>query len=355
MFEQRRTVAILPLIASLLGLGFCLWVALSSHLDTNAADCVATGCTLYKDISIAGVSLWHMGAVAFAGLSLCAVRGYVTVGYIAAACMVVGDIILLALMAFTAPCTNCLMVAALFALTFWLFRRDYAFQSTMTVVASSTTNDAPVGRSYVLCVWTLFFFANGLALANENIEPWIIHGPDNAPMRIYFSPSCPSCREAIRTYAVSGTTIAFLPVAEDDDDLYAIATLQKELKNGKNFFPAFRFATNDSNIEKDLPLSEYLTLQWQLLRNKVRFYASGSSTLPLIQMHGMPKRAPQTVQSPQAAIQHGTQQGLEPSGIMMPAASSQSPIETVLPMDSTLHFEGCSEDPKAKPCPTESH
>lgn len=186
MFEPRRTMAILPLIASLAGLSFCLWIALSPALETNAADCAATGCTLYKDISIAGVTLWHIGAVAFAGLSFCAIRGFANMGYMAAACMLAGDIALLALMAFTAPCTNCLMVAALFAITFWLFRKESEFQNTTNAVMSqSADNNGPSGRSYLLFVWMLFFFANGLAAMNERMEPWIIHGSENALMRIY--------------------------------------------------------------------------------------------------------------------------------------------------------------------------
>lgn len=335
MFEQRRTVAILPLIASLMGLGFCLWVALSPALDTNAADCAATGCTLYKDISFAGISLWHIGAVSFAALGLCAIRGYASIAYMASGCMLAGDVLLLALMAFTAPCTNCLMVAALFALTFWLFRKENEYQNTTnTVLSQSANNDGPTGPSYLLCIWTLFFFANSLAAINERMEAWVIHGPDNAPMRIYFSPSCPSCREAIRTYATSGTTIAFLPVAEDDADLYAIATLQEELESGKNFFPAFRYATNESNVKKDLSWGAYLELQWHLLRNKVRFYASGSTTLPLIQMHGMPKSK---AVGGTSSINTGT----------------NSKSNSYLPMGTALQFEGCGEGPQAPPCPAD--
>ncbi|MFI3272681.1 MAG: hypothetical protein R3Y11_11375 [Pseudomonadota bacterium] len=335
MFEQRRTIAILPLMASLVGLGFCLWIALSPALDTNAADCAATGCTLYKDISIAGISLWHIGAVAFAGLSFCALRGYAYVGYMASACMLAGDVVLLVLMAFTAPCTNCLGVAVLFAFTFWLFRKENEFQSTASFVSSQNSPDVPRGHSYLLCIWGLFFFANGLAAINERMEPWIIHGAENAPMRIYFSLSCPSCREAIRTYAVSATSIAFLPVAEDDADLYAIATLQEELQSGKNFFPAFRYATNESTVKKELSLVEYTMLQWQLLRNKVRFYASGSTTLPLIQMHGMPKN-----------------RAVTPSASAVSSGNSVRPAGHI-PMGTALHFEGCDEGPQAVPCPSE--
>lgn len=348
MFEQRRTIAILPLIASLVGLSFCLWIALAPTLETNAADCAATGCTLYKDISIAGISLWHIGAVAFAGLSFCAIRGYANIAYIASACMLAGDVVLLALMAFTAPCTNCLIVAALFAVTFWLFRGEDEFQNTTSFVSNQNTT-GPSDCSYLLCVWTLFFFANCLAAVNERMEPWIIHGPDNAPMRIYFSPSCPSCREAIRTYATSGTSIAFLPVAEDDADIYAIATLQEELEQGKNFFPAFRYATNESNVKKELPWGTYLHLQWQVLRNKVRFYASGSTTLPLIQMHGMPKRktASQSV-SPSNNIHDAT----APISPLTPNMSGgQSSVsDSAIPMGTALQFEGCGEGPQAPPC-----
>lgn len=334
MFEQRRSVAILPLIASMVGLGFCLWIALSPTFAIDAADCAATGCTLYKDISISGVSLWHIGAIAFAGLVVCAIRGYVSVGYMAAACMLAGDVALLALMAFTAPCTNCLMVAALFAVTFWSFHKECEFQNTTSTLISQRVNsDSPRARSYLLFVWMLFFFANGLAAVNERIEPWIIHGAVNAPMRIYFSPSCPSCREAVRTYANAGNSVAFLPVAEDEADIYAIATLEDELAKGKNFFPAFRYASNESNVKKELSVGTYLQLQWRVLRNKVRFYASGSTVLPLIQMHGMPKSA--KASAPAVSTGHG------------------SPVGNFIPMGTELHFEGCGEGPQAAPCPAE--
>lgn len=341
MFEQRRSVAILPLIASLVGLSFCLLIILAPHFESNAADCVATGCTLYENINIAGISLWHIGAVAFSGLAFCALRGHVTIAYMASACMLIGDVVLLALLAFTAPCTNCLIVASLFAITFWLFRNEKMYQSVASIVASSSDTSS-ASRSYLLIVWALFFFSNCLAVINERMEPWIIHGPADAPMRIYFSPSCPSCREAIRTYGTSNTPIAFLPVTEDDADLYAIATLEEELANGKNFFPAFRYATNENNVIKELSLATYIELQWRVLRNKVRFYASGSTTLPLIQMHGMPKVVANHLKSPAPTV--GQQKN-----VYAPA----TPMGTGIPMGSALQFEGCSDDSAATPCPTE--
>lgn len=359
MFEQRRTTAILPMLSSLLGLSFCLWIALSPLFLTgadNAAECAATGCTLYKDISIAGISLWHIGTVAFASLAFLALRGHTKLGYTVSGYMLTGDIILLVLMAFTAPCTNCLIVAAFFGLTFWLFRYAETEQLSSPIgIIQSQVNHNPQGRSWLLTIWTLFFFTNCLALANERLEPWIIHGTDKAPMRIYFSPSCPSCREAVRTYAVSGTQIAFLPVAEDDADLYAIATLQEELVKGKNFFPAFRYATNESNVKKDLTFIDYLTLQWKLLRNKVRFYASGSTTLPLIQMHGMPKTVSTNSQSNAPLRQHNS--GLLPSqqhhNMQSPSGTNMDSLAPVIPMGGALHFEGCSDDTAAAPCPTD--
>lgn len=321
MFVQRQSIAILPLSSSLAGILFCLWVALSS----SEADCLATGCALYKDIAIAGISLWYVGAVAFAFLFLCALLRKNSLAYFCVSCMLIADIALLALMAFTAPCTNCLIVAALFACTFLFFR-----QSVKKIDTASHSNDAgPFHISWIFCIWGLFFFSNGLALVNEQMEAWIIHGRPDAPMRIYFSPSCPSCRQAISTFAPLDAQVAFLPVAEDEADVYAIATIKNQLAKGESFFIAFRHATQINTAQPDLSFADYIELQWHLLRNKVRFYASDSPVLPLIQMHGMPK-----------------------GNIISPSQHSAH-FSTTVPLTGTLQFEGCSEAPDAIPCPTE--
>ncbi len=101
------------LCLALLGAAFCAWSALGNEVNL----CVTAGCSLYQDTALAGISLWWLGAGAFAVLSFLALLGLAHWGRILAALTLAGDVALLLVMALTAPCVSCLIVAIFFALS----------------------------------------------------------------------------------------------------------------------------------------------------------------------------------------------------------------------------------------------
>lgn len=309
MLPRRRTTPLtLPLLGSIAGMVFSIWAARS----TAPIECVTSGCTLFNDFTIAGVSLWWIGSGAFLLLAICAIFGRRSLGLVLAGLCLLGDIGLLTLMAFTAQCTNCLVVATLMAATFWAFR------------SAAADPHKQGSRSWLLFVWTLLFFSNLIGVANERMTPWIIHGKVDAPIRLYFSPSCPACRDAIIAFTPSEESVAFLPVAESPEDLNAIAVMQYQLAEGNSFFLSFRRATEASpRPVVVLSNSERLKLEFKLLRNKVRVIAAGSDKLPLIQMQGMPQL---------------------PKHITGHTSNAAVPL-------APLQLDSCSGAPTASPCP----
>lgn len=309
MLQRRRATPLgVPLLFSLAGLAFAAWTAYTPTPD----DCASAGCVLFRDLEIFGVSLWLVGAGAFSLLTLAALFGRGALGYGLAGLFLTADAALLLLMAVTAPCANCLVIAVAFALAFWAFR-----------ASMKTPRDKP-GLSYLLLIWGALFVTNVIGLAEERMPPWILHGQPAASVRLYFSPSCPACREAILGLLPSAKDVAFIPVAENEDDINAIAVMRGQISDGSSFFLAYRHATEATPrpIAK-LTLTQQLSLRFDLLRNKALVFASGSDKLPLIQTHGLP-RLPTTAR-----------------------ATSQDASLPIAPLD----FEGCSGAPAAAPCP----
>lgn len=311
---QRRSSSPLgiPLFVCLAGFSFATWVAFADAQET----CLSTGCLLFSDVSYAGISLWHVGMVAFTVLTLAAISGRAGLGLALSGLFLIGDVALLGLMAFTAPCANCLAIAAFFAAGYAAFR------------AANASPREPLGFSWLLLFWSLLFSSNIIALAEDRFDPWILQGSPDASVRIYFSPSCPACREAIMTLLPSAKDVAFIPVAENDDDLNAIAVMQGQIAEGSTFFLAYRRATEATPRPVALlsPTQE-ASLRFRLLRNKAHVFAAGSDRLPLIQTHGLPTLP----------------------GVPKRSATTDQALP-LLP----LEFEGCTGQPSAAPCPENS-
>ena len=310
MLQRRNSSPLgIPLLVCLAGLSFATWVAFADSQET----CISTGCQLFSDLSYAGVSLWHVGMFAFATLSLAALLGRTGLGLALAGLFLLGDIALLALMAFIAPCANCLIIATLFAFSYAAFR------------AAKASPREPLGFPWLLFIWALLCSSNLVSLAEERLSPWILQGTPEASVRIYFSPSCPACRDAIMGLLPSAKDVAFIPVAENDDDLNAIAVMQGQIAEGSSFFLAYRRATEATPRPVALlSATQEASLRFKLLRNKAHVFAAGSNRLPLIQTHGLAK--------------------LPGIGSNAPAADATLPLQP-------LEFEGCSGQPSAAPCP----
>lgn len=264
------------LCLALVAVAYCVWTAFGN--DVNV--CVTEGCSLYQDANLGGVSLWWIGAVTFAVLALLALVGAARVGRVIAGLALAGDILLLLLMAATAPCISCLGAALFFAGVYTCFRRaDMDPQG----------KGGPTRRSILVLCWLVLFLINAGASARLAASVWSISDPSGAPsVRVFYSPSCAACAQAID--ALSGNvSVAFYPVAETPDDVYMVAAMREAVDSGHNMEEALEMAKKAEKPGGLAAISpDMLWLRLRLLRNKAHVYLSGSQSVPFIEYHGLP-------------------------------------------------------------------
>lgn len=266
-----------PFFVALLAIAFCIWSALGN--DVNF--CVTTGCTLYQDFTIGGISLWWYGTGAFIVLAACALLGQQNIGRWLASFFVLGDVCLLCLMALTAPCVSCLVAAVFFALSYFLFRRS--------VVPSPRQNPAPpLRRSILLLVWLFLFVANLGQVARSQVEIWpIFDESGEARTRMFFSPSCRYCAEGINILS-GNVNVAFYPVAESDSDIYRIIKMRDLLREGMTMAEALgQSADVKPQGLGELLKPENMLLRFRLLSNKAHVFSAGSQGVPFFENLGL--------------------------------------------------------------------
>ncbi|MBD5641937.1 MAG: hypothetical protein HDQ91_05920 [Desulfovibrio sp.] len=267
-----------PLVLGLLAIAFCIWSALGN--DVNI--CVTTGCTLYEDFSIAGISLWWVGTAAFAILCIFALLGQREAGRFLAGLFLLGDIGLLLLMAFTAPCVSCLVIALFFALSYFLFRRQGQ--------QGGRNNQAqPLRPSILLWVWLALFVVNLGQVARSQLDVWpILAESDDGNLRMFFSPECRYCIQGIDEYS-GNINVSFYPIAENEAEIAQIDRMIDKLNEGMSLAEALaqsRGASFDSFWSAWNP--DTILLRFRLLRNKAHIFAQGSQSVPFFERKGLP-------------------------------------------------------------------
>lgn len=275
--KPSREILTGPLCIALPAAAFCVWSAFGN--DVNV--CLSASCALYQDFTLNGISLWWVGTGTFALLALLALLGTSAAGRLLAGLALLGDICLLLLMALTAPCVSCLVAAVFFALTYLGFRQAEQRQAR-------GRGHAP-RRSVLLLVWLLLFTVNMGAVVRSHAAIWpITEGAEDATVRMFFSPSCPSCREGIDI--LSGhVDVAFYPLAENDNDVYRVAQMRRLLDTGANLADALSRSLNVTPPRGLAALSpDLLWLRFRMLRNKAHVFSAGAQTVPFFEYHGLP-------------------------------------------------------------------
>ncbi len=268
--SQRPPVFWGGVCAALLGAAFC---ALQAGPADTGIPCPSTGCRLFHDLTLWGVSLWWFGTAFFAAVVLLCLRRQRTWAFFLTGLALAADCLLLALMLLTAPCLPCLGAAALMGLLFFLLRRD-----------PDDRRQNPARLPVLLFLWAVLFAASVAAAGAESLGRWVLYGAGDADRRVYFSPSCPACREAIAAFAGHA---AFLPVAENDADFVAIARMQAAAADGKTITEALAFALEGQG--EGLPLARSMLLRLRLWRNRAEVLRLGFDKLPLLTINGMPQ------------------------------------------------------------------
>lgn len=259
------------LFFALLGLVWCGYIAFPTG---NPAPCATSGCALFRDSRIAGVSLWWVGGAYFFLLLIACLRGNRMMARFMAAVALFLDSLLLVVMFLTAPCFDCLVVAVFFGLTYYCLR--------------SGGEDWFVARqapSLLLPIWFGLFLGNAVLAANEQIPMFTMGNSRSNDVRIYFSPSCNACRAAI---LASGNAAALYPIEENAGDTDSIIRLNAFLKANVPMREALSRSIDENEPVPHLPFHERMILSLQLVRNKAMVLRQGFRALPVIEMNGMP-------------------------------------------------------------------
>lgn len=266
-----------PLVIALLAVAFCIWSALGN--DVNI--CVTTGCTLYEDFSIGGVSLWWIGTVAFSILCVCALIGQGGLGRGLAGLFLLGDICLLLLMALTAPCVSCLVVALFFALCYFYFRRQGK--------EAKPQNGMPQRASVLLWAWLCLFIVNLGLVARSQLDVWpIIEESGDGNLRMFFSPTCKYCIEGVNQLS-GNINVGFYPVADNEADVARISKMINLLNDGLNVAEALGRSRDATFVGFwDAYGPDTLVLRFRLLRNKAHLFGQGSQSVPFFERKGLP-------------------------------------------------------------------
>ncbi len=312
MFEQSRKSkpAWVPVFIALSGLAYTILNALGQGQEL----CITAGCTLFKDITVQGYSLWWAGSLFFGLVLILGLLGKRTLAFSLASLALLCDIFLLLFMAVTAPCVPCLVVAAVMALLF-------------LALQPGDSHGRKKGN-VLLVLWLFAFCPNIVATVNETMGTWAMYGKDRADMQVFFSPSCPVCQETVtRLSANPDARIAFFPVAETPDDVATISAMQTSLEEGTSLLVAFNRALRASAPDRDIPLS----LRWNLFRNKAHLGSLGVTRIPVIITNGVPKSLLAHPAPSSAPV------------ISMPAGSPATPsVDPLLP--DINGFAGCGDD-----------
>lgn len=258
---------------SLLGAVFCYLNATGAKLF-----CVTQGCRIYSGYGLFGISFYVYGLAGFLlilllGLLHPRARTSFWLPAVLALALVL-DILFLFYQYFFWPCVSCLVAGALIVLS--------ALSALLLLRVRGRT------LLWILVVaWSILGSYVGLAAVKEAaFTPWAIAGDPEAPVKVFFSPVCPACREAVTRIledpALAAQT-AFFPVAKNSEDEARIAAfLQKNEKE-----PSLAGLFDEAPAAPPLTSAQ----KWRLQVNKMALSRMGVSSVPLVIAPFLPQAA----------------------------------------------------------------
>jgi hypothetical protein len=310
---------------ALLGL---VWCGFISFPTANSTPCATAGCALFRDSRIAGVSLWWVGGAFFFVLAILALRGQRAFARLLALLALFLDAILLIIMFFTAACLDCLVVAALIGLCFYSLR---------------PTNNGwfleDAAPSLLLPIWLGLFVGNCAVVINEQLPHYTLGDPAKSEIRLYFSPSCPACRDAINTL---GKNAQLYPVMEREGDFEAIVRFETLLESGLPPDKALSQSLDSATPTPPISVARQALLYVQLLRNKASVLKQGFRALPLIEINGMPNA--KTVSPAPDPAEKQTRPAPSDAQDQMPG-----PDQTLPEQNATIPDDGVFDQPETRP------
>lgn len=297
------------LFFALLGLVWCGYMAFPT---ASPPPCATSGCALFRDTKFAGLSLWGVGGAYFFLLAILCLRGSRRLARPLALLALLADAVLLLVMFLTAPCFDCLVAALFIGLCYY----------TLRVGGDGWFQEKP-GPSVLLPIWLGLFLGNAVLAGNEMLPLHRMGGAEKAEVRIFFSPSCPACREALIAF---GDRAALYPVLENEGDMDNILRLEAFYASGMPMAEALSRSLDPDEAVPFLSLPDRLLLDLQLLRNKAALMRQGFRALPLIQINGMPGRKTTSLERPVGPGRRDSQEAAHatPKAPPLPATPDQA-------------------------------
>ena len=255
--------------------------------------CQTAGCTLYQDVTIFGLSLWWYGLAAALVLTVLAASHRFRLGFWFLNLALLFDSALLLLLALSSTCLNCLLIALGFGLTYLAFRQKLP--------------QIPKLSQIIFLLWLMLWGAAAVNMLKPSLGSWPIQSGDDPHVRIYFSPSCPRCQDAVNFYS-GNLDAAFFPVEDAEDDLAKIAQLELLLKKNLSLKEALASLKTDPashNLDSSFNLDpiDKLKLYLRLTLNKSHLLAQGSMGVPYIEYRGLPKIISREIKRQEKAAQ----------------------------------------------------
>ena len=269
--QIQRSRAIPAFIFAIIGAAFCAGNAMG-YLETL---CFTEGCRLSQDIKLFSLSLWWYGAGCLAVMGLLAILKQTRIAFLLSAAALAGDVIFLSWLALAAPCFTCMLGGFFFLAVFFALFRAYM----------------PSGRwpKVLAALWFFALSPNLFFTLQEAAPPWAIYGQPDAPIQVYFAPTCPACHRTMNYFMRDvGRGVAVFPIARNETDRRKIIVMQQALDKGVRFQDAYMMSQ-----AKDLPadnpgVADDWKLSLRLWRNKIALIRSGVKSIPLVIMQGGP-------------------------------------------------------------------
>lgn len=276
---MRPATKISLLTISVAGAIYCLLNAAGAQIL-----CLTEGCRIYAGYGLFGIPFYLYGAAGFLAIFLLTLlHRWRPADWLLCLVLFAGlllDALFLAWQSLFWPCLSCLIVALMFGLAalvaLWHFRG---------------------GRRHLLSaaggLWLIFFLFVSLATVRElAFRPWPAFGPAEAPVKVFFSPDCPACRQTIGEILddpEATARAAFYPVAKNAEDRRRIASFLNDTRgreaNRLEFLGLFE---SPSHTVPPLGWRDH----WRLLANKAALARTGLSTVPLVISPGLLKTSP---------------------------------------------------------------
>jgi hypothetical protein len=262
---KKHSLKIAEFALYLTGLLVCIILA----SDMVPDFCSTNGCMITKKFSIAGINLYWIGALFFATcFTLSLFKKYNFLGNLAFTAVAIDSVLLLVLLVLL-PCTSCLLVGAIiFGISTILYFQNIITSNKIKIVSS---------------LWIVFFVINIIFVGKSLVEPWAIYGDNNAEVKIYFSPTCESCKDAvIEAIESSPTKIALYPIAKNDKDFDLVNILACNMELNHNPKECIENCLQKENKVNDKKTIDSVILAFNLFRNKLALLSMNVTEVPLV-------------------------------------------------------------------------